>query len=75
MMDRQASGVPIVAIAAVECILESVDCFVYIFIHRKTVATQKNSSASININKTKTTTKSVTVVDTFYWSINIIYYK
>jgi len=38
----------------------------------KTAATQKHSSASINTNKAKTTTKSITVVDTLYWSINII---
>ena len=30
----------------------------------KTVATQKHSRTSINTNKAKTTTKSITVVDT-----------
>ena len=40
----------------------------------KTVATQKHSSASINTNKVKTTTKSITAVDTCYWSINKISY-
>jgi len=35
-----------------------------------TVATQKHSSASINTNKAKTTTESITVVDTWYWSTN-----
>jgi len=42
---------------------------------KKTVATQKHGSTSTNTNKAKTTkTKSITVVDTLYWSINIIYY-
>ena len=39
-----------------------------------TVATQKHSSASINTNKAKTTTKSITVVDTWYWIIDKILY-
>jgi len=38
------------------------------------VATQKHSSASINTNKAKTTTKSITVVDTWYYSNNKVSY-
>ena len=58
-------------------------CFLSRFCHRRlykslltenTVATQNNSSASINTNKAKTKTKSITVVDTWYWSINKISY-
>jgi len=39
------------------------------------VATQKHSSTSIKTNKAKTTTRFVAVVDTLYWSINIIYFS
>jgi len=39
-----------------------------------TVASKKHSSTIINTNKAKTTTKSITVVDTWYWSINKISY-
>jgi len=48
--------------------------FIEIFIRRKTVATQKHSSASINTNEAETMTKSITVVDSWYWSINKILY-
>ena len=40
-----------------------------------TVATQKHNSASINTNKAKTTTKSVTVVYNWYSTINKISYR
>jgi len=48
----------------VRCILYDKSLFT-----ENTVATPKHSSASINTNKAKTTTKSITVVDTWYWSI------
>jgi len=63
--------------------LPRLSCFLSRFCRRRlykslltenTVASQKNSSASINTNKAKTTTKSITVVDTWYWSINKISY-
>ena len=38
------------------------------------VATRKHNSASINTHKARTTTRSITVVDTWYWSINKISY-
>ena len=41
----------------------------------KNGSTQKHSSVSTNANNTKTATKSVTVVDTWNWSINKISYK
>ena len=40
----------------------------------KAVATQKHKGASINTNEAKTTTRSITVVDNLYWSINKISY-
>jgi len=39
-----------------------------------TVTTQIHSSSGINTNKAKTTTRTITVVDTWYWSINKTYY-
>jgi len=36
-----------------------------VFVHQKTAATQKHRGTSINTNKAKTTTKSITVVDTY----------
>ena len=39
-----------------------------------TAATQIHSSSGINTNKAKTTTRTITVVDTWYWSINKTYY-
>jgi len=54
--------------------------FVTLFLYKSlftenTVASKKHSSASINTNKAKTTTKSITVVDTWYWSINKMSYN
>jgi len=39
-----------------------------------TVASKKHSSTSMNTNEAKTTTKFITVVDTWYWNINKISY-
>jgi len=47
---------------------------VKIFIHRKYGSNTKHSSVSINTNKAKTATRSTTVVDTLYWSINKVSY-
>ena len=41
------------------CPFATSDTCIYVFIHQETVATQKHSNASINVNKTKATTKSV----------------
>jgi len=51
------------------------ECFIYKSLFTEnTVASKKHNSASINTNKAKTTTKSITVVDTWYWNINKISY-
>jgi len=57
------------------CCSHAVQCFIYKSLFTEnTVASKKHSSASISTNKAKTTTKSITVVDTWYWSINKISY-
>jgi len=55
---------------------QHVEWLLYKFLFTEnTVATQKHTSEGINTNKAKTTTKYITVVDTWYWSINKISYK